>query len=707
MDASSPSHVTLNSMVGIPDRDGRFDFEKDAQAANALFLQEINAQTRFYHDTEEKLAYLVENEYYEAEFLAKYSPEFLNELFQFVFAKKFRFKTYMGAKKFYASYALKDDTGEEILERYEDRVAITALYLADGDEDLAMAYAEELIEQRFQPATPTFLNAGKFQRGELVSCMLINVEDDLSSIMRANTISGELSKRGAGVALNLSDIRAKGDPIQRKHGRARGVVPWMKIYASTFLAVDQLGQRAGAGAVYLNAHHMDVYDFMDSRRLGASEDIRVTTLNLGLVIPDITMQLLKSGEDMYLFSPYDVEKKYGVGMSQINITEKYRELVEDPNVRKRKTTAREFFEKVALLQSESGYPYILYVDAANRANPIDGWVGMSNLCTEILQVSSPNVVGLDQQYEVLGRDISCNLGSANIAHLMQSPNIGRSVELGMRMLTEVSDTSNLEVAPSIKNGNSLSHAVGYGVMNLHGYLASKGILYGSPAAIEFTDALFRMLNYYTLQASTKIARERAETFHDFDKSDYAGGQYFDRYIDPGDFVFQHNEVADLFSDMPRDAWSARKWETLSWHVQEYGLYHAYRMAVAPTGSISYLQYATASMEPVKAKIEARDEGNTGRTYYPAYGLTNENMDLYPTAYELPWKQLIDMYAAATPHVDQGISLTLYHRAGTSTREINIAQAYAHHKGIKTLYYTRVKRNIIDGTDSDACEACSV
>ncbi|PUX27318.1 ribonucleotide-diphosphate reductase subunit alpha, partial [Cronobacter sakazakii] len=235
------------------------------------------------------------------------------------------------------------------------------------------------------------------------------------------------------------------------------------------------GARQGAGAVYLSAHHPDILRFLDTKRENADEKIRIKTLSLGVVIPDITFELAKANAQMALFSPYDVERIYGKPFGDISVSEMYSQLVEDERIRKRYISARELFQRLAEIQFESGYPYIMFEDTVNRANPIAGRINMSNLCSEILQVNSASTFDENLNYATTGHDISCNLGSLNIAHTMDSPDFGRTVEVAVRALTAVSDMSHIRSVPSIEAGNAASHAIGLGQMNLHGYLAREGI----------------------------------------------------------------------------------------------------------------------------------------------------------------------------------------------------------------------------------------
>ncbi|MGY4721510.1 class 1b ribonucleoside-diphosphate reductase subunit alpha [Naumannella huperziae] len=694
----------LNAMLNLYDEAGRIQFGADREAAHQYFLQHVNPNTVFFHDLEEKLDHLVKHGYYEREVLDQYSGEFISGLWKRAYAKKFRFPTFLGAFKYYTSYTLKTFDGKRYLERYEDRVCMVALALARGDEALAENLVDEILGGRFQPATPTFLNAGKKQRGELVSCFLLRVEDNMESIGRAINSALQLSKRGGGVALSLTNIRESGAPIKQIENQSSGVIPVMKLLEDSFSYANQLGARQGAGAVYLNAHHPDIYRFLDTKRENADEKIRIKTLSLGVVIPDITFELAKKNEDMYLFSPYDVERVYGVPFTEISVTEKYYEMVDDSRIRKTKINAREFFQTIAEIQFESGYPYIMFEDTVNRANPIDGRITMSNLCSEILQVSTPSRYDDDLSYAEIGKDISCNLGSLNIASAMDSPDFGQTVETAIRGLTAVSDMSHIDSVPSVAYGNSKSHAIGLGQMNLHGYLARERIHYGSAEGVDFTDIYFMTVLFHCLRASNKIARERGETFDGFERSKYASGEFFDSYTD-APWQPKTEKVKELFATAGVAIPSQADWAQLKADVMEHGIYNQNLQAVPPTGSISYINNSTSSIHPVAAKIEIRKEGKIGRVYYPAPFLTNDNLEYYADAYEIGYEKIIDTYAAATQHVDQGLSCTLFFTDEVTTRDINKAQIYAWKKGIKTLYYIRLRQLALSGTEVEGCVSC--
>ena len=1095
-------YVSLNALLAAPDENGGYNLDADKQAVHQYFLEHVNQNTVFFHTLKEKLEYLVNNEYYEKEFLEQYSEEFIKSLYQRAYAYKFRFQSYLGALKYYTSYTLKTFDGTRYLERYEDRVTAVALYLAQGDEKLAEHMLDEMMTGRYQPATPTFLNAGKKQRGELVSCYLLDTSDNMESIGRNLINSLQLSKRGGGVAVNLTNLRETGAPIKYTEGASSGVIPVMKLLEDAFSYANQLGSRQGAGAVYLNVHHPDIMRFLDTKRENADEKIRIKTLSVGVIITDKMAELVKNKNAiMYTFSPYDVQREYGKPFSEINITEEYDKLVENPNIRKYEIKPRELWNTIAALQFESGYPYIMFEDTVNKANPIHGKITMSNLCltgdtrllttngykrfadlytsqedirvvsdnrsvtedfsdasvsvkdstrafltakdaetykistkegfelkatawhkfpvevdgsivvkrlceletgdhllvqpaegvfgkvhnpdlaylagviaadgtfaystnnngvernnvkiylygdkseardsvlkaahcvlrgredllakhnatlepkfayddnndkytlssaplakvfeeygfnrhtkhrvpefvwqgdketvvaylsglyqmdscvtgsitsknisielgsadkrmlqeiqillgnlgvysriyasrkddgtamlpngnggyseynqkanwtlrvssgqdrntlygqlswllrhknkweelvnstvsqnsragfhkfratitniefhsiedvydvtvddghsiivdgvstrncSEILQVSEPSTYDEDNQYVTVGRDISCNLGSMNIAKAMASPDFGKTVETAIRSLTAVSLMSNLKAVPSIERANRLSHAIGLGQMNLHGYLGASKIYYDSEEAIDFTNIYFYTVLYHALRTSNMIARERGEKFYNFEKSKYASGEFFDKYL-TGEFgKIKTEKVRKLIQGSSLVPPTVEDWKKLKDDVMEYGLFNQNLQAVPPTGSISYINGSTSSIHPIAARIEKRKEGKTGRVHFPAPGMTNDNVEFFADAYELGYKPIINVYAAAQEHVDQGLSLTLFFRDTASVSDLVKAQRYAHHKGIKTLYYVRISQAALAGTEVDmSCVSCTL
>src|SRR5690606_29014891 len=601
------SWILLNNEIMIK-HDDEYTLHKDKEAVRAYFLEYVNKNTVFFYTLKEKVDYLIEHDYY-INFYQWFTFEEMEEVYNYVYAKKFRFQSFMAAFKFFQSYALRDDSGEKFLERYEDRVVAVALFLARQEGvQKAIEYAEIMINQEYQPATPTFLNAGKKRSGELVSCFLDEIGDNLNGIGYAIDSAMKLSSIGGGVSFNISKIRGRSEAIKGVDGRAGGVLPIMKILEDTFSYANQLGQRPGAGAVYLNIFHSDIEEFLDCKKINVDEKVRIKSLSIGIIVPDKFMELAEKDEPCYLIYPHTVYQEYGQYLDEMDMDQWYDELITNANVKKKKVNARHLLVKIAQTQKESGYPYIFFKENTNRAHALNGIgkVKFSNLCTEIMQVSEVSDIEIYGKEDQIRYGISCNLGSLNIATVMDNKRIKESVKTAMRALTVVSDVTDIAMVPSIAKANRELHSVGLGAMNLHGYLAKSFIMYESTEALDFANTFFMMMNYYSLEASMEIAKERGRTFVGFEKSDYASGAYFDKYLER-DYLPQTDKVKELFEGVHVP--TIEDWNNLKAQVQEHGIYHAYRLAIAPNQSTSYIMNATASVMPIVDIIEVREYGD--------------------------------------------------------------------------------------------------
>lgn len=863
------NHIELNNAI-TREKDGFYDLGKDQEALSA-YLEEVAGKTQYFNNELDRLSWLVEHDFY-FDCFSLYDEHFLKEISAKAYTYNFKFASYMAATKFYQSYALKTNDKKTFLENYEQHMVIVALYLAQGDNYFALELLDTLMKQVYQPATPTMLNAGRSRRGELVSCYLLSIDDSMNSINYNEGVARTLSKYGGGVALNLSRLRARGESIKEVEGCAKGVIPVAKSLEMSFQYADQLGQRPGAGAVYLNVFHADLPEFLDTKKVNADEGLRLATISTGLIIPDKFMELAKKNEPFYMFYPHNIHKHYGVHLDDMNMSEMYDTLVADTRIKKREGSARDILNQVAKMQLQSGYPYLMFKDNANKVHALKdiGDIHQSNLCVsgdtkiltkeygyvdietvsgqdlhvwngqewskapirqtgenqELIRVTLSNGMHLDctpyhkfyiydtneniievragelqpesrliefslpnendnivimnantlpdgllelqekgvhsqiqdgrlavkkapifveridtlrgrydtycfneskrhmgmfngiltgqcveimqlQEVSEIGnygeewnikRDISCNLGSLNIANVMDDKNMYEAVFAAMKALTAVSNMSHIDNAPGVVKANDELHSVGLGVMNLHGYLAKNLIPYDSDEAKEFANVFFAAMNYYSILASMHIARKTKTKFKDFEKSEYAKGTYFDKYIEQ-DFLPKTPLVKALFEGM--DLPTQENWATLARRVQKHGLYHAYRLAIAPTQSISYVQNATSSVMPIVDLIERRAYGDM-ETYYPMPFLDELTAAVYQTAYSIDQMKLIDLISVIQGHVDQGISTILYVNSTTSTRELARLYAYAHHKGLKSLYYTRNKLLSVE-----ECTSCSI
>ncbi|MEH6892147.1 ribonucleotide reductase [Bacillus sp. JJ864] len=314
---------------------------------------------------------------------------------------------------------------------------------------------------------------------------------------------------------------------------------------------------------------------------------------------------------------------------------------------------------------------------------------------QLQETSVINDYGTD---DIIRRDINCNLGSLNIVNVMENKEIREAVHAGMEALTAVSDMTIIPNAPTVKKANEELHSVGLGAMNLHGYLAKNKIAYESAEAKEFARTFFMMLNYYSIEKSMEIAKEKGVTFKDFEKSDYANGTYFEKY-ETTDYIPVTEKVQQLFEGIHVP--TKEDWTNLKEQVQKHGLYNSYRLAIAPTQSISYVQNATSSVMPIVSQIESRTYANA-TTYYPMPYLSKDTFWYYKSSYDMNQFKLIDLIAEIQEHIDQGISTILYVNSDISTRELARYYIYAHKKGLKSLYYTRTRKLSVE-----ECVACTV
>lgn len=693
-------YLLLNNEI-MRRENGFYQLDKDKEAVEA-FQKEVDEKMMKFDSVSERFYWLINNNYY-INFLIDYEMDFIERLTAFVEAHEFKFQSYMAISKFYQSYALKTNDKKHYLERYEDRIVAVALGLAKSNTKKAIELAQALIKQEYQPATPTFMNVGKKRGGEMVSCFLLEMDDSLNSINYNLGVAGQLSKIGGGVALNLSKLRGRNEAIQEVEGAASGVLPVLKLMEGTFNYVNQLGQRAGSGAGYLNVFHWDIEEFLDTKKVNADEKSRLQTLSIGVIVPNKFMELAEKGEKAYIFAPHTVYKATGQHLDDLDMNEWYDKLIALEDVKKREIDPRKLLTQIARTQFESGYPYVMYKDNANKPHALKelGQIKMSNLCCEIMQLQETSIINDYGEEDVIKRDISCNLGSLNLVNAMESDDFEQLIYTAMDALSTVSDLSNIKNAEGVRKANRELHSVGLGLMNLHGFLAKNKVSYESELAREFVDVFFEMVNFYSIKASCRLAIEKGETFKGFEQSEYANGHYFEKYTKRTQPKWS-DKVMKLLGKQVEFIPSQSEWVKLQKDIEQFGLYNAYRLAIAPTGSISYIQSATPSIAPIVDVIERRTYGDS-TTYYPMPYLAKDNFFFYKSAYSVDMKKYLELIAKAQFHIDQGISTILYVDTNTTTRELIQLYIYAWKLGLKSLYYTRVKNLDVTGE----CESCAV
>lgn len=692
---------------------GKLDLTTDEKAVRAYFHNEINTNHRSFLNLKERLSFMTSEQYYTKELFEMYSWEFLLKIYDAAYAYKYRFKKYISAHTFYERMAIRDRVTKQYLERIEDRTVVTALHLAQGNEEDAIRYTDVIMQGIYQPATPTFQNSGRKTGGGLVSCFILDTDDDLTHIFRTTGNAAELSKIGGGVGICGTNIRAAKSAIRGIPGLCRGTMPYAKHLEDTASWIDQLGIRPGAFLFSINALHRDMPILLDAKKAVENRDPRseLKTLHLCVVIPDILKKKSAANEKIAQFCPADILAVTGKRWTEILIDDYYDQLVADDRVEKTWVNARDLEDDISFTQSESGEPFVMFEGTVNRSNALKGIISATNICTEILQISTMAALNRDGSYADVGRAISCVVGSLSVHAFLHSREFVKGVHAAVDMLTSTCLLSNVDQVPPVAEANRKMRSIGLGVMDHTGFMISEDIVFGDSNSVEFTDMLMRTIRYWALVRSNELAVERNSSFEGFADSKYATGEALKHYTT--ETLSYSDKIKQIIETYQIPVPTQEMWEDLIRKIISGGLYHSYLMAIAPTGNISYVRGVTPSLGPAPTKIEVR-ENDLGLTCYPAAHLTEKNIDYYPTAHGIHYKPFIDVYAAAAPHVDQGISMTLYSPEGATTRWYNASRTYAYIKGCKTIYYIRPddsnERPDASGSafsKAMECESCNV
>lgn len=709
------NYIILNNKVNMKNKDGNYiNLDLDRQATKEYFLNNVNQNTVFFHSLEEKLDYLVENGYYDKKVLDKYTMEEIKEVFKLAYSKKFRFRSYLGAFMFYDRYALRTTDKERILERYEDRLSMIALTVGRNVEE-AKEFLNILINRQLQPATPIYMNSGKLKAGNMISCFILKLNDNLESIGYTFNSIMKLSQLGGGIGICGTDIRARGETIKGIENMAGGILPPSKVMEDLFSYIDQLGTRSGSGAMFLSIFHNDIQELINSKKVNADEKLRLKTLSIGVIIPDKFMEILKDNNTKYYYTfyPKNIFDIYGIELSQLNMNEWYDKLLEDKRIKKTQRNKLQILQEMIKTQSESGYPYIFFEDNANKVHTLKGLgkIVSTNICNEVMMLQKNNSISSNPYTEdnKFGYDVNCVLSSLNLVELFECKSDNERLNViksSIKFLSNVSDLVNIESVPSVKKSNEDLHSVGLGALNLQGLFVKYSIDYESEEAKDLTNALFNYIRYYSLLSSMEIAKERGK-FVGFEKSDYATGKALEKYINGTvDLEIKTNKVKELLNNMNILVPTVDDWKDLNENIMKYGIYNAYQMAIAPNQSSAYIMEATPSVQPVSNIVEVRDYGYS-QAIYPMPYLTNENKHLYKNAYEVDQLKMLDLMAVIQQYVDQAISIVVNVKSDTTLKERAKIITYAWQKGIKSLYYWRTQKQSIMADKEPICESCSV
>ncbi len=560
--------------------------------------------------------------------------------------------------------------------------------------EAAFRFYNELSSLRLTLATPTLSNARK-PFHQLSSCFIDTVPDSLEGIYRSLDSFAQVSKFGGGMGMYFGKVRAVGGPIRGFKGAAGGVLRWVKLANDTAVAVDQLGMRQGSVAVWLDAWHKDLPEFLQMKTNNGDDRMKAHDVFPGVCYPDLFWRLARDSIDSlwHLMCPHEILTAKGWALEDFwgeEWEKRYFECVQDDRISKRSLPVKEIVRLVLRSAVETGTPFVFNRDLVNRMNPNShkGIIYCSNLCTEIAQnmsametVSSETLQegGSVQVVETTraGDFVVCNLASLSLGNIdIDEPvQLERTVAAAVRMLDNVIDLT-MYPLPYAQITNSAWRAIGLGTSGYHHLLAKRGIPWESEAHLEFADALFERINRAAVRASAELAAERGSYSH-FAGSDWATGEYF-----------------------RKRGYAGPRWDEVRSLVREKGLRNGWIMAVAPTSSTSIIAGTTAGVDPVMKKFFLEEK--KGRTVpRAAPELSLSTMWFYKNAHQIDQSWSLRAAGKRQRHIDQSQSVNLYVTTDKSFRDLLALYIQAWEEGVKTLYYVRSQ-----SLEVEECESCS-
>jgi ribonucleoside-diphosphate reductase alpha chain len=648
-----------------------------------------------YGDFSSLVKKLVDMKLYGKYLIDNYSDEDIEELSAYIVSDRDELFNYEGLKLLNDRYLIKGYQGE-ILELPQERFMCIAMHLAIPEGDKRVFYAKKFYDLMSQlkmtVATPTLGNAGT-PFYQLSSCFISTVGDNLWSIYDVNQKFSQVSKHGGALGIYLGKIRALNSEIRGHKNASGGVIPWVRLYNDTAVAVDQLGKRKGGAAVTLDVWHKDIYDFLDIRTNNGDDRRKAHDVFPSVSIPDLFMERLEKRENWSLFDPYMINKIMGYKIEDYfddnnrEFTKRYLECEANEEIPRETVPALDIMKKIMKSAVETGTPFIFFRDTVNRANPNKhaGMIYASNLCHEIAQnmseseLISEEVTDENGFTEVVqrikaGDMVTCNLNSINLSKV-DKEELAKSIPLQIRMLDNVISLNKLPVMESRVTSDKY-RAIGLGTSGYHHYLANNKIKWESDEHIKVADELFEEIAYQAIKASMEISREKGK-YPKFEGSEWQTGKYFER----------RNYISE-------------RWQKLKDDVQKYGMRNGYITAVAPTGSTSNIANTTAGIDPVFKKffIEEKKGSFTPKT---APDLNEENFWYYNEAHTIDQQWCIKACAARQRHIDQSQAFNLYITPEVKARDILNMYVQSWKQGLKTIYYIRNK-----SIEMDECSSCS-
>lgn len=645
-----------------------------------------------------KLRYLTAKELYGSYILENYTEQELRAASRFIVAERNHLYSYAGLDLLLSRYVIHTHHGVALESPQEMYLGI-ALHLAMLEEpsvrmDWVRRFYDMLSLQQVTMATPTLANARKPYH-QLSSCFIDTVPDSLDGIYRSLDSFAKVSKWGGGMGLYFGKVRATGAAIRGFEGAAGGVIRWIRLVNDTAVAVDQLGVRQGACAVYLDAWHKDLPEFLQLRTNNGDDRMKAHDIFPAVCYPDLFWKLAKEDLDApwFLMDPHEIEMVMGYALEDFwgeEWEKRYRACVAEPRIDKRVISVKEIVRLILKSVVETGTPFAFYRDTVNRLNPNPqaGMIYCSNLCTEIAQnMSAVESVRTEIKTEAgdtvvqvttrPGDFVVCNLASLNLGRIdvTSHEELRSVVRTAVRALDNVIDLNEAPLAYArLTNGKYRS--IGLGVSGYHHMLAKNAVRWESEEHLAFVDDVFSRINYAAIEASSDLAAEKG-SYGCFAGSDWQTGDYF-----------------------RKRGYESEAWQELAAKVRAQGMRNAYLLAVAPTSSTSILVGTTAGVDPIMKRffLEEKKGAILPRI---APDLSMKTFWYYKSAHTVDQNWSVRAASVRQRHIDQAQSVNLYITNDFTFRQVLALYIKAYEEGVKTIYYVRSK-----SLEVEECESCS-
>ena len=644
----------------------------------------------------DKLRYLTNEGLYGAYILEHYTRAQIEELEAYLDPSRDQLFTYSGLDLLAQRYLIRDHA-HHLLEKTQEMFMGIAMHLS-MEETQKVRRAKELYDVlstlKVTMATPTMSNARK-PFHQMSSCFIDTVPDSLSGIYRSIDSFARVSKFGGGMGLYFGKVRASGSDIRGYKGAAGGVIRWIRLVNDTAVAVDQLGVRSGAAAVYLDAWHRDLLEFLQLRTNNGDERMKAHDIFPAICYPDLFYKLAKENlhAPWYLMCPHEIEQVKGYCLEDFYGEEwekRYLDCVQDERIRKRVLPIKEVIRLIIKSAVETGTPFAFNRDHVNRMNPNKhaGIIYCSNLCTEIAQNMSAmeelesETIEIDGETIVIERHkagdfVVCNLASLILPNIdtEDEEQLRQVIDITVRALDNVID-HNFYPIPYAKITNQRCRAIGLGTSGYHHWLVRHGIAFESEEHLQAVDRLYERINYHALQASCALAKEKGR-YRFFAGSDYDNGDYF-----------------------RLRGYESEEWQQLADEIHTYGLRNAYLLAIAPTSSTSIIAGTSAAVDPIMNKFFMEEKKGMMITRV-APDLSPQTFWLYKNAHLIDQSWVVRAAGIRQRHIDQAQSVNLYITNEFTFKGLLNLYIQAWENGVKTIYYVRSK-----SLEIEECESCS-